>query len=156
MNALSDTVRRLRSVLLVALATGVALHAHAAVLPLSYDAFSELGARAGVLAEPVATLAGKWIGRTESGKPVSIVLQVDGRAVAGAATLDGVVPNAEAGPRPLVTPTLNGRRMAFAVRPGPCAKALTHGVVTFVSGEAAQLDLLAGRAPISIRLQKVG
>jgi hypothetical protein len=156
MNASRTAIWRVRFLLLVAVAVGIALHAHGAVLPLSYDAFSELGARAGVTVQPMAAVAGRWIGRTESGQPVSLVLQVDGDAVAGAATLEGVVPNAEAGPRALVTPTMHGRTMAFAVRPGPCAKALTHGVVTFVSSGSAQLDLLGGRAPISIRLQKVG
>jgi hypothetical protein len=73
----------------------------------------------------------------------------------GNATLDGVVADDSKGPRPLVTPTVTGRTLAFGVLPTPCAKFLARGVVTFVSQESAQLDLHDGGRPISVRLWKV-
>jgi hypothetical protein len=147
---------RARSALAATLLGVIAMGGHAAVLPLADDPLAQGSMRAGLLTAPMAALAGQWVGRTASGRVVSLVLRVDRGAVAGDATLDGVVANAKAGPRPLVTPTMSGRTMAFAVQPGPCAKALTRGIVTFESGASAQLDLHAGPTPISIRLSKVG
>jgi hypothetical protein len=159
MNSRSSVpIPRLRDGLLVAalLAVG-ALHVQTAVLPLSYEPLGDSGGRAGLLAEPLAALSGEWTGLTDSGRPVSLVLRVAGDGgVTGDAVLKGVVADAGAGPRPLVTPTVSGQTLAFAVQPGPCAKSLTHGVVTFVTRQSARLDLLAGQGSISVRLQKVG
>jgi hypothetical protein len=152
----SSLTWRVRSAfLLTAVAAGV-LHVDGAVLPLADDLLGGAGVRAGLLAPKITGVAGQWVGRTSSGGIVSIVLRVDGGAVAGDATLDGIVPEAKAGPRPLVAPTVTGRTMAFAVQPGPCAKSLARGIVTFVSQESAYLDLQAGPNPISVRLTKVG
>ena len=73
------------------------------------------------------------LGAPVPGRLVSLVLRVSDGAVVGDATLDGVVADDTNGPRPLVTPTVTGRTMAFAVQPTPCAKSLARGVVTFVS-----------------------
>lgn len=146
---------RVRSVL-VAVVTLGALHAQAAVLPLSGDASAgSTGSRAGVLDPPMSHVSGQWVGRTSSGRLVSLVLRVGDNAIVAGATLDGAAADITNGPRPLVTPTVTGRTMAFAVRSTPCAKSLTRGVVTFVSQKSAQLDLHAGSAPISVRLSKV-
>ena len=46
--------------------------------------------------------------------------------------------------------------MAFSVQSGSCDKARAHGVVRFESKGSAELNLLAGRTPIVVRLSKVG
>jgi len=144
-----------RSVMTAMVTLGT-LHVQAAVLPLTGGATdSGVGMRAGLLDEPMSTVSGQWVGRTSSGRLISLVLRVSQGAVVDDATLDGVVAEPTNGPRPLVTPTVTGRTMAFAVRPTPCARSLARGVVTFVSGESAQLDLHAGSTPISVRLSKV-
>jgi hypothetical protein len=144
-----------RSVMVAAITLG-ALHVHAAVLPLAGDAATGTGLRAGLLDEPMSSVSGHWVGRTSSGRLVSLVLRVSDSAVVGGATLDGVVADITNGPRPLVTPTVLGRTLAFAVQPTPCAKSLARGVVTFVSDGSAQLDVHAGSTPLSVRLSKVG
>ncbi len=145
----------LRAGLIAVVASGT-WHANAAVLPLSGDSsLGGVGTRAGLLNEPMSAVSGQWVGRTSSGRLVSLVLRVDDDATVGNATLDGVVADVSNGPRPLVTATVTGRTLAFAVKPTPCAKALARGVVTFVSGELAHLDLLAGSTPLSVRLSKV-
>lgn len=128
---------------------------HAAVLPLADDPFAAGGPRAGLLTAPMAALAGRWVGRTASGRVVSLVLTAAGGAQPADATLEGLTAMA-AGPRPLVAPTVRGRTLAFSVRATPCARALTQGVVTFVSSASAQLQLHAGPTPVTIRLSKVG
>jgi len=152
------SARSLRAGLVALVAFG-AWQAHAAVLPLSSDASSGGAMRAGLLPEPLpesmSGVSGQWVGRTSTGRLVSLVLKVDADARVGGATLDGVVADITNGPRPLVTPTVKGRTLAFAVKPTPCAKALARGVVTFVSGELAHLDLHAGNTPLTVRLSKV-
>lgn len=145
---------RLRLVTVAAITLG-ALHVHAAVLPLSGDAGMASGVRAGLLDGSMSSVSGHWVGRTSSGRLVSLVLRVSDSAVVRGATLDGVVADITNGPRPLVTPTVLGRTLAFAVQPTPCAKSMARGVVTFVSEEAAQLDVHAGSTPLSVRLSKV-
>jgi len=146
---------RVRAAVVAVVALGT-LHVHAAVLPLSGDTLgASLGPRAGLLDTPISTVSGEWVGRTSSGRLVSLVLRVNDGAIVGGATLDGIASEVTNGPRPLVTPTVTGRTLAFAVRPTPCAKMLAHGVVTFVSQESAQLDLHAGSTPLSVRLSKV-
>ena len=145
---------QVRSVMVAAITLG-ALHVHAAVLPLSGDAATGTGLRAGLLDGPMSSVSGHWVGRTSSGRLVSLVLRVSDSAVVGGATLDGVVADITNGPRPLVTPTVFGRTLAFAVQPTPCAKSLARGVVTFVSEASAQLDVHAGSTPLSVRLSKV-
>jgi hypothetical protein len=133
-----------------------AWHAQAAVLPLSGDPTGGgAGTRAGLLDGPMSTVSGQWVGHTSSGRVVSLVVRISEGAVVGDATLDGVVADDSKGPRPLVTPTVTGRTLAFGVLPTPCAKFLARGVVTFVSQESAQLDLHDGGRPISVRLWKV-
>ena len=133
------------------------LHVHAAVLPLYSDLTGEgVGMRAGLLDEPMSAVSGQWVGRTSSGRLVSLVLRVSRGVVVGDATLDGVVADANSGPRPLVTPTITGRTVAFSVQPTPCAKSLARGVVTFVSQQSAQLDLHSELTSLSVRLSKVG
>jgi hypothetical protein len=146
---------RVRSVVIAVVALG-ALHANAAVLPLSGDVGSSLGGqRAGLLDTPMFAVSGEWVGRTTSGRLVSLVLRVNDGAIVGGATLDGIVSDITNGPRPLVTPTVTGRTLAFAVQPTPCTKKLARGIVTFVSRESAQLDLDSGSTPLSVRLSKV-
>ena len=146
---------RVRSVVIAMVALG-ALHAHAAVLPLSGDAGSSLGGqRAGLLDAPKFAVSGEWVGRTSAGRLVSLVLRVSDGAIIVGATLDGIVPDITNGPRPLVTPTVTGRTLAFTVQPTPCAKRLARGIVTFESQESAQLDLDSGSTPLSVRLVKV-
>ena len=148
-------VWRIRSAVM-AVVTLAAWHAQAAVLPLASDATGgSVGTRASLLDEPMSTVSGQWVGHTSSGRVISLVLRINEGAVVGGATLDGVVADVTNGPRPLVTPTVTGRKMAFGVMATPCAKSLAHGVVTFVSQESAQLDLHAGSTPISVRLSKV-
>lgn len=150
--------RSLRAGLVALVACG-AWQAHAAVLPLSSDASPGGALRAGLLHEPpeedMSGVSGQWVGRTSTGKLVSLILKMDDDARVGGATLDGVVADITNGPRPLVTPTVTGRTLAFAVRPTPCAKALARGVVTFVSEGLAHLDLQAGSTPLTVRLSKV-
>jgi hypothetical protein len=147
---------RVRSAVMAVLTMG-ALHVHAAVLPLTGDAAGRgVGMRAGLLDEPMSTVSGHWVGRTSSGRLVSLVLQVSHGVVVGDATLDGVVADADSGPRPLVTPTVSGRTVAFSVQQTPCAKSLARGVVTFESQQSAQLDLYSEPTSISVRLSKVG
>jgi hypothetical protein len=147
---------RVRSAVMASL-TLVALNVHAAVLPLTGDASAHgLGMRAGLLDEPMSAVSGQWVGRTSSGRLVSLVLRVSQGIVVGDATLDGVVADVDSGPRPLVTPTVIGRTVAFSVQQTPCAKSLTRGVVTFVSQQSAQLDLHSEPTAISVRLSKVG
>ena len=145
---------RIRSAVLAVVTLG-AWHTQAAVLPLAADPTGGVGMRAGLLDEPMSTVSGQWVGHTSSGRVISLVLRINEGAVVGGATLDGVVADVTNGPRPLVTPTVTGRTMAFAVLATPCAKSLARGVVTFVSQESAQLDLHAGATPISVRLSKV-
>lgn len=146
---------RVRSAVMAVLTMG-ALHAHAAVLPLTGDAAGRgVGMRAGLLDEPMSTVSGHWVGRTSSGRLVSLVLRVSHGVVEGDATLDGVVADADSGPRPLVTPTVSGRTLAFSVQQTPCAKSLARGVVTFESQQSAQLHL-SEPTSISVRLSKVG
>jgi len=148
---------RARWALLVAVLAGGVLHVDGAVLPLATDVLGGgAGLRSGLLGPAMDGVAGEWVGHTSAGGRVAIVLRVDHGAVEGDATLDGVVPESKSGPRPLVTPTVSGRTMAFAVQPGPCAKSLARGVVTFMSEERAQLDLHAGTSLITVRLDKVG
>lgn len=133
-----------------------ALHVQAAVLPLSSDVTGEgVGMRAGLLDEPMSAVSGHWVGRTSSGQLVSLVLRVSHGVVMADATLDGVATDADSGPRPLVTPTVTGRKVAFSVQPTPCAKSLARGVVTFVSQQSAQLDLHSELTSLSVRLSKV-
>ena len=113
------------------------------------------GQRAGLLDTPMFAVSGEWVGRTSSGRLVSLVLRVNDGAIVGGATLDGIVSDITNGPRPLVTPKVTGRTLAFAVQPTPCTKTLARGIVTFVSQESAQLDLDSGSAPLSVRLSKV-
>jgi hypothetical protein len=143
-----------RSVVVATVTLG-ALHAHAAVLPLSGDNTGDTGQRAGLLDGSMSAVSGHWVGRTSSGRLVSLVLRVSDSAVVGGATLDGVVADITNGPRPLVTPTVFGRTLAFAVQSTPCATSMTRGLVTFVSQESAQLDLHAGSTPLTVRLSKV-
>lgn len=144
-----------RSVVMGAIAFG-GLHVDAAVLPLAGDyAAGGNGMRAGLLHEPLSAVSGQWVGRTSTGRLISLVLRVGEDDVVGGATLDGVVADLTNGPRPLVTPKVTGRTVAFAVQPTPCAKWLARGVVTFVSRDAAQLNLQAGGTPLSVRLSKV-
>lgn len=141
----------------MAIVTLGALHVHAAVLPLAGDATGGgVGMRAGLLDQPMSTVSGQWVGRTSSGRLISLVLRDSQDAVVRDATLGAVVADVTNGPRPLVTPTVTGRTMAFAVQPTACAKALTRGVVTFVSQESAYLYLHTGPTSISVRLSKVG
>jgi hypothetical protein len=133
-----------------------ALHVQAAVLPLYSDVSGEgVGMRAGLLDGPISAVSGHWVGRTESGRLVSLVLHVSRGVVVGDATLDGMVADSDSGPRPLVTPTITGRTVAFSVQPTPCAKSLARGVVVFVSQQSAQLDLHSELTSLSIRLSKV-
>jgi hypothetical protein len=146
---------RVRAVL-VAMVTFGALHVHAAVLPLGGGpAGGAVGMRAGLLEEPMSGVSGQWVGHTSSGRLISLVLRISEGVVVGDATLDGAVADVDSGPRPLVTPTVSGRTMAFEVLATPCAKSLARGVVTFVSQESARLDLHAGSKPISVLLSKV-
>jgi hypothetical protein len=148
---------RARWALLVAVLAGGVLHVDGAVLPLATDALGGgAGLRSGLLSPAMNGVAGQWVGRTSTGGRISLILRVERGAVEGDAMLDGVVPEGKSGPRPLVTPTVSGRTMAFAVQPGPCAKSLARGVVTFMSAELAELALHAGPSPIRIRLSKVG
>ena len=148
--------RRVQSVIM-AMFTAGALHVHAAVLPLSGDASVRgVGMRAGLLDEPMSAVSGQWVGRTSSGRIVSLVLRVSQGVVVGDATLDGLAADAGSGPRRLVTPTVVGRTVAFSVQPTPCAKSLARGVVTFESQQSAKLDLHAEPTSISVRLSKVG
>jgi hypothetical protein len=141
---------------LVAMVTFGALHVHAAVLPLGGGpAGGAVGMRAGLLEHPMSNVSGHWVGHTSSGRLISLVLRISEGTVVGDATLDGAVADSDGGPRPLVTPTVSGRTMAFAVLATPCAKSLARGVVTFVSQESARLDLHAGSEPISVLLSKV-
>ncbi len=140
--------------LLAAVVMAGALTTDAAVLPLADDLL--IASRPDLQTAPLPAVAGQWVGHTQTGRLVSLVLRVDQGTVAGDATLEGIVPDAKGGPTPLVTPTVSGRRMAFAVQPGPCARALTHGVVTFAPDGSAELDLRTGKTPITIRLSKVG
>jgi hypothetical protein len=88
---------------------------------------------------------------------VSITLRVNQGEVAGDATLDGVAADViKPGRHPLLTPIVTGRLMAFSVQSGECDKAMAHGVVRFESKGSAELNLLAGRTPIVVRLSKVG
>jgi len=145
----------MRSAVLAVVTLG-AWQAQAAVLPLAGDSTAGgVGIRAGLLDEPMSTVSGQWVGYTSSGRVISLVLRINEGAVVRGATLDGVVADVTNGPRPLVTPTVTGRTLAFGVLATPCAKSLAHGVVTFVSQESAQLDLHAGSTPISVRLSKV-
>lgn len=158
LNPTAFSARALRAGLVALVAFG-AWQAHAAVLPLSSDASPGGATRAGLLHEPpqedMSGVSGQWVGRTTTGKRVSLVLTVDDDARVNGATLDGVVADITSGPRPLVTPTVTGRTLAFAVRLTPCAKALARGVVTFVSEGLAHLDLHAGSTPLTVRLSKV-
>jgi hypothetical protein len=148
---------RARWALLVALLAGGVLHVHGAVMPIATDApGGGAGLRSGLLVPAMEGVAGEWVGHTSTGGRVALVLRVDHGVVEGDATLEGVVPEGKSGPRPLVGPTVSGRTIAFAVQPGPCAKSLALGVVTFMSAERAQLDLHAGSSPITVRLNKVG
>jgi hypothetical protein len=148
-------VWRIRSAV-IAVVTLTAWHAQAAVLPLAGDAAGGgVGTRAGLIDGLMSTVSGQWVGHTSSGRVVSLVLRISEGAVVGDATLDGVVAEDGKGPRPLVTPTVTGRTMAFGVLPTPCAKSPARGVVTFVSQDSAQLDLHGGSGPISVRLSKV-
>lgn len=147
--------RYLRSAVVAAVTLG-GLHVDAAVLPPgSGPAGGAVGMRAGLLEEAMSAVSGEWVGHTSSGRLISLVLRISDGAVVGGATLDGALADADSGPHPLVTPTVSGRTMAFAVLATPCAKSLARGVVTFVSRESAQLDLHAGSTPISVRLSKV-
>jgi hypothetical protein len=147
---------RVRTAAVMSVVTLAAWHAQAAVLPLSGDPTGGgAGTRAGLLDGPMSTVSGQWVGHTSSGRVVSLVVRISEGAVVGDATLDGVVADDGKGPRPLVTPTVTGRTMAFGVLPTPCAKSLARGVVTFVSQDSAQLDLHGGSRPISVRLSKV-
>ena len=87
-----------------------------------------------------------WVGRTSSGGWCAGPAREHG-AVVGDATLDGVVADSTIGPRPLVTPTVSGRTMAFAVQPTPCAKSLARGVVTFMSEEPRSSICMPDHAP---------
>ena len=108
--------RLARAVRRLAVVTLGALHVQAAVLPLAGDATGAgVGMRAGLLDEPMSAVSGQWVGRTSSGRLVSLVLRVSEGAVVADATLDGVVADVTNGPRPLVTPTVSGRTMAFGV-----------------------------------------
>lgn len=148
-----------RSALAVALlAAGGTLNGRAAVLPLATDPLTEASIpRAGLLTAPMAAVAGEWVGHTESGKMVSITLRVTRGEVAGDATLDGVAADGiKPGRHRLLTPIITGQLMAFSVQSGSCDKARAHGVVRFESKGSAELNLLAGRTPIVVRLSKVG
>ncbi len=69
-----------------------ALHVQAAVLPLYSDVSGEgVGMRAGLLDGPISAVSGHWVGRTDSGRLVSLVLHVSRGVVVGDATLDGMV-----------------------------------------------------------------
>jgi hypothetical protein len=125
-------------------------------LPLTSDLTGgNMGMRAGLLDEPMSAVSGQWVGRTSSGRLISLVLRVSQGVVVGDATLDGVVAD-DNGPRPLVTPRVIGRTVAFSVQQTPCAKSLARGVITFVSQQSAQLDLHSEPTAISVRLSKVG
>ena len=148
---------RARSALLLTLFTAGALHGQAAVLPLASDPLTEPPlTRAGLLTAPMAAVAGKWVGRTSTGKLVSLTLRVHRGEVEGDATLDGVVAEVKPGRHRLVTPIVTGRLMAFSVESGPCANAMAHGVMKFASSGSAELSLLAGHTPIVVQLSKIG
>ena len=57
--------------------------------------------------------------------------------------------------RPLVSPTLAGKSVAFTVQATPGAKCTTKGVFTFVSSNSARLDLQSGASPLSVQLVRV-
>src|SRR5262245_27712873 len=127
LNVTASRLRR-RSAWMLALFTASALHAHAAVLPLATDPLTEGSVpRAGLLTAPLAALAGQWVGRTSTGKVVSITLRVQRGGVEGDATLDGVAADVKPGRHRLVTPILTGRLMAFSVQSGSCANEMAHG-----------------------------
>jgi len=145
-----------RALLATVVAAMAAGGGHAAVLPLADDPFAAAGPRAGLLTAPMAALAGRWVGHTASGRVVSLVLTATAGAQPADATLEGLAADTAAGPRRLVAPMVRGRTLAFSVQASPCTRALTQGVVTFVSAASAQLQLHGGPAPVSIRLSKVG
>ncbi len=130
----------------------------AAVLPVTDDLATAGGAgmRAGLLsAGTQRAMTGHWVGRTESGKTISLVLKVERGGVLGHAYLHGVLPDADRTMRPLVSPTLAGKSVAFTVQPASGAKHATKGVFTFVSSNSARLDLQGGAVPLSVRLVRV-
>ena len=130
----------------------------AAVLPVTEDlaASGGSGVRAGLLsAGMLRAMTGHWVGRTDSGKQVSLVLKVQRGSVLGHAYLHGVLPEADRTMRPLVSPTLAGKSVAFTVQATPGAKCTTKGVFTFVSSNSARLDLQSGASPLSVQLVRV-
>lgn len=148
-----------RAAVIAALAaTSVALSpVSAAVIPLGFDT-SDPGGPGARLAAPslLTTMSGEWIGHDAGGHDVRLELHVAGDALAGSATLVGVLPDATARQWPVAQIALAGRTLVFSVRSKPCEKKSTYAVLTIVSPESARLDLETSTRPISFTLSKIG
>jgi hypothetical protein len=144
----------LASVLVLSVVTSLS----AAVIPLMDDGLSSLnegGPRAALFADAMpGVIAGHWLGKTDSGRTVSLVLLVNQGAVTGNMTVSA--PYSGRPPLPLQRTMFSGRTVVFSVNPTGCEKSTAHGSVTFVARGAAQLDIQMEGAPIHVMLSKVG
>lgn len=141
-----------------ALVLSVVTTLSAAVIPLVDDGFSSLnegGPRAALFADATpGVIAGHWLGKTDAGRTVSLVLLVSQGTVSGNMTVSA--PNAGRPALPLQRTMFSGRTVVFSVNPTGCEKSTAHGSVTFVAHGAAQLDIQMDGAPIHVMLSKVG
>jgi hypothetical protein len=132
--------------------------ASAAVVPVLDDGLAASaggGPRAALLAQTLLTMmTGKWTGQTGGGHNLNLVLRVEGGVLVG--TVTGLGSEASDIPLPLTRLMLSGRTMVFSVKAKACTNPATYGVLTFVSGQSARLDLQSGAAPFSVKLTKVG
>jgi hypothetical protein len=145
--------------LAAALVLSVVAHTSAAVIPLLDDGLSSLtegGPRAAILADAaLGTIAGRWSGKTDTGRAVSLVLLVSQGAVTGNMTVTSNPADGARPPLPLQRAMFSGRTVIFSVQPSGCEKTTAYGSVTFVAYGAAQLDIQMDGAPIHVRLSKV-
>jgi len=130
----------------------------AAVIPLIDDGLTSLnegGPRAALFADAMpGVIGGHWLGKTDAGRTVSLVLLVNHGTVTGNMTVSA--PNAARPALPLQRAMFSGRTVIFSVNPTGCEKATAHGSVTFVAHGGAQLDIQMDGAPIHVMLTKVG
>ena len=128
----------------------------AAVIPLGFDK-TEAGGPGASLPGPslLTAMSGQWIGHDAGGRDVKLDLHVSGGAIAGSATLVGVVPEAASRQWPVAQVALAGRTLVFSVHPTPCDRKATYAVLTIVSPASARLDLETSSRPISFTLSKI-
>jgi len=127
----------------------------AAVIPLGFDTRDSGGPGARLETPSLLTaMSGEWIGHDAGGHDVRLELHVTGDALAGSATLVGVLPDATSRHWPVAQIALAGRTLVFSVRSKPCEKNSTYAVLTIVSPESARLDLETSTRPISFTLSK--